>query len=83
MGRPRSPNLDAIARSFEFTPAETRLTNELLLGRTIAEAAVALGVGESTAKTHLQNVFSKTGVSRQVDLIILLHRLIPTARRPS
>jgi DNA-binding CsgD family transcriptional regulator/PAS domain-containing protein len=76
-------NLDAIARSFEFTPAETRLTNELLLGRTIAEAAAELGVGESTAKTHLQNVFSKAGVSRQVDLLILLHRLIPTARRPS
>jgi DNA-binding CsgD family transcriptional regulator len=75
-------NLDAIARSFEFTPAETRLTNELLLGRTIAEAAAALGVGESTAKTHLQNVFVKAGVSRQVDLLILLHRLIPTARRP-
>jgi DNA-binding CsgD family transcriptional regulator/PAS domain-containing protein len=75
-------NLDAIARSFEFTPAETRLANELLLGRTVAEAASALGVGESTAKTHLQNVFLKAGVSRQVDLLILLHRLIPTARRP-
>jgi DNA-binding CsgD family transcriptional regulator/PAS domain-containing protein len=75
-------DLDAIARSFEFTPAETRLTNELLLGRTVAEAAAALGVGESTAKTHLQNVFLKAGVSRQVDLLILLHRLIPTARRP-
>jgi DNA-binding CsgD family transcriptional regulator/PAS domain-containing protein len=76
-------NLDAIARSFEFTPSETRVANEILLGRSIAEAAIALGIGESTAKTHLQNVFFKTGVSRQVDLIILLHRLIPSARRPN
>jgi DNA-binding CsgD family transcriptional regulator/PAS domain-containing protein len=75
-------NLDAIAGSFEFTPSETRLTGELLTGRTLAEAATALSVGESTVKTHLQNVFFKTGTSRQVDLITLLHRLLPIARRP-
>ena len=74
-------DLDAVARSFEFTPAETRLAHELLVGRTVAEAASALGIGESTAKTYLQNVFTKSGVSRQVDLITLLLRLIPVARR--
>jgi hypothetical protein len=42
----------------------------------------ALGVGESTVKTHLQNVCGKTGTARQVDLITLLHRLLPVARRP-
>jgi hypothetical protein len=41
-----------------------------------------LGVVESTVKTHLQNVFVKTGTSRQVDLITLLHRLLPVARTP-
>ena len=75
-------NLDAIARSFEFTASETRLTHELVMGRTLAEAATALGVVESTVKTHLQNVFFKTGTSRQVDLITLLHRLLPVARAP-
>ena len=75
-------NLDAIARSFEFTASETRLTHELVMGRTLAEAAAALGVVESTVKTHLQNVFFKTGTSRQVDLITLLHRLLPVARAP-
>ena len=75
-------NLEAIARSFEFTASETRLTHELVMGRTLAEAAAALGVVESTVKTHLQNVFFKTGTSRQVDLITLLHRLLPVARAP-
>jgi DNA-binding CsgD family transcriptional regulator/PAS domain-containing protein len=75
-------NLDAIASSFEFTASETRLTHELVTGRTLAEAATALGVAESTVKTHLQNVFFKTGTSRQVDLNTLLHRLLPVARRP-
>ena len=74
-------NLDAIARSFEFTASETRLTHQLVTGRTLAEAAAALGVVESTVKTHLQNVFVKTGTSRQVDLITLLHQLLPVARR--
>lgn len=75
-------DLDAIARSFEYTPSETRLAGELLAGRTLAEAASALGVGESTVRTHLQNVFTKSGVSRQVDLVSLLNRLVPVARQP-
>lgn len=75
-------DLDAIARSFEFTPSETRLAGELLAGRTLAEAAGTLGVGESTVKTHLQNVFAKAGVARQVDLVSLLQRLSPVARMP-
>ena len=41
-----------------------------------------LGVVESTVKTHLQNAFVKTGTSRQVDLITLLHRLLPVVRAP-
>jgi len=64
-------------------PERRRLELEYPIPVLEAEAAIALGIGESTAKTHLQNVFFKTGVSRQVDLIILLHRLIPSARRPN
>ena len=74
-------NLDAVARSFEFTPAETRLTSQLMSGKALAEAATELGIGETTARTHLQNVFLKAGVARQIDLVALLNRLIPVARR--
>ena len=75
-------NLDAVARSFEFTPAETRLARHLVSGKTLAEAATEAGIGESTARTHLQNLFLKTGVTRQIDLVALLNRLIPVARQP-
>ena len=75
-------NLDTIARSFGFTPAETRLAALILAGKTLAEAATQLSIGDSTAKTHLQHVFMKCGVSRQVELVTLLNRLIPVARRP-
>ena len=76
-------SLETVARSFGFTMSEARLTRLLLIGKTVAEAAAELGVTVGTAKTHLKHVFYKTGVSRQVDLISLLNRLIPVARRPA
>jgi DNA-binding CsgD family transcriptional regulator/PAS domain-containing protein len=74
-------SLDAIARSFDFTASETRLAHLLVVGKTISEAAAEMGIGETTARTHLQHLFFKTGVSRQVDLVSMLNRLIPVARR--
>jgi DNA-binding CsgD family transcriptional regulator len=52
-------------------------------GAKLAEAAVALGIADTTAKTHLTHIFSKTGVSRQVDLIALIHRLVPPVQKPA
>ena len=37
----------------------------------VPETAAALGVAETTVKTHLHRVFSKTGASRQADLVKL------------
>jgi DNA-binding CsgD family transcriptional regulator len=59
------------AATFRLTPAETRVLASLLAGRTLAETATALGIATGTAKTHLENIFSKTGVTRQADLIRL------------
>jgi DNA-binding CsgD family transcriptional regulator len=38
----------------------------------VRETSDALGIGESTVKTHLHRVFSKTGTSRQADLVKLV-----------
>jgi ATP/maltotriose-dependent transcriptional regulator MalT len=35
----------------------------------VPEVAAALGVAETTVKTHLGNVFGKTGACRQADLV--------------
>jgi DNA-binding CsgD family transcriptional regulator/PAS domain-containing protein len=75
-------DLDAIARSFEFTPAETRLVSQILRGRSTSEASKALRISEATTKTHLSHIFEKTGVSRQIDLVGLMQRLLPIARTP-
>lgn len=58
----------AIARAFGLTAAETRLLDRLLSGRRLAGAAADLGIAAATARTHLDNIFMKTGASRQVEL---------------
>lgn len=76
-------DLDAIGRAFDFTPAETRVVAELVAGNTISDCAKVLGIADATAKTHLQNAFAKSGVSRQVDLVTLMNRLTPVTRIPA
>ena len=49
-----------------------------VLGKALAQTANALGIAGTTAKTHLYNIFSKTGVSRQADLMRLATRLVPS-----
>ena len=69
-----------LAAAYDLTPAETRVLASLLKGRTLAETATSLGIAATTAKTHLENVFLKTGVTRQTDLMRLGTRLVPPTR---
>ena len=56
---------------------------QLAEGRTIRDIARATGREEETVRWHKKHVFSKVGVSRQVDLVRLLLSLadIPRPRR--
>jgi len=62
---------EAMSVAYDLSPMETRLLDGLLQGQKLAEAAERLGIAETTARTHLGNIFGKTGVSRQSDLIRL------------
>jgi DNA-binding CsgD family transcriptional regulator len=68
---------EATAAAYDLTPAERRVLARLLGGATLAETAAGLGVAISTAKTHLDNIFSKTGVTRQTELMRLGMGLVP------
>ncbi|MGY8631200.1 helix-turn-helix transcriptional regulator [Bradyrhizobium sp. 14AA] len=57
--------------AFELTPAELRVLQAIVTVGGVPETAAALGVAETTVKTHLHRVFAKTGVSRQADLVKL------------
>ena len=60
-----------IDRTFELTPAELRVLQSIVEVGGVPETAAALGIAETTVKTHLHRVFAKTGVSRQADLVKL------------
>ena len=69
----------ATSAAFSLTPAETRVLHRVLSGRNVSEAAHDLGVAASTVRTHLDNIFLKTGVSRQGELVRLVARMMPVA----
>jgi len=60
-----------------------RVLASLLGGRTLAETAAALGIAPTTAKSNLENIFAKTGVARQADLMRLASGLAPPTRSSS
>jgi DNA-binding CsgD family transcriptional regulator/PAS domain-containing protein len=71
---------EAMAAAFSLTFAESRLIENLLAGHSLKEAGAALGVATTTVKTHLKNIFQKTGVRRQAELIRLAARVATPAR---
>jgi DNA-binding CsgD family transcriptional regulator/PAS domain-containing protein len=57
---------------FDLTPAEARVMSRIGGGMPAPEAAASLGISDNTLKTHLGRIFTKTGVSRQADLMALM-----------
>jgi DNA-binding CsgD family transcriptional regulator/PAS domain-containing protein len=74
---------EALATLFDLTAAQARTLERLLAGETLGEAAEELGIAVTTARTHLANIFAKTGTSRQSELIRLAARFSPPIGRPA
>jgi DNA-binding CsgD family transcriptional regulator len=76
------PRLDAFSLRYGLTPSEARVLNEIVSGQGLVAAARSLDIAESTARTHLRRVFSKTGAGRQTELLHLyLTGGLPGAQR--
>jgi DNA-binding CsgD family transcriptional regulator len=60
---------DAIAQAYSLTPTELRVLLAVTEIGGIAEAGAALGIAETTIKTHLGRLFVKTRARRQADLV--------------
>lgn len=67
----RSPP-EAIAKSYKLTPTELRVLLAIVDVGGVPEVAEALGVADTTVKTHLGRVYGKTGTGRQADLVKLV-----------
>ena len=54
------------------------MAREILQGDGIQATAERLGISPATARTHLLEVFQKTGTSRQAELVrVLLQQNLP------
>ena len=71
---------EAFARLHGLTGGELRVLLALSQGLDGMKSAEMLGISEPTVRTHLQRIFSKTGTSRQSDLLNMLHRSTPPVR---
>jgi DNA-binding CsgD family transcriptional regulator len=65
----RPSPLEALLESYQLTPAELRVLLGIVEVGGVPEVASMLGISETTAKTHLQHVFTKTNTNRQADLV--------------
>ena len=58
-----------LRRRFDLTSTEAALAAEILKGDGRKAAARRCGISDATAKTHLANIFEKTGTHRQAELV--------------
>lgn len=64
-----------LAQMFGLTRAEASITSWLVSGRSIDEYAQYRGISLETVRSQLKTVLSKTGMSRQAQLVAALARL--------
>ena len=57
---------------FQLTPAEANLAIKLARGMSLAEVSAAQNISRHTARAQLKSIFSKTGVTRQAELVRLV-----------
>jgi DNA-binding CsgD family transcriptional regulator len=69
--------LKRLRQLYGLTPAEARICMLLSQGVSMPIAAQRQGVSYETARSHLKSIFSKIGVTRQTELVALLHRTFP------
>lgn len=66
------PDLSLLHGLFDLTPREAQLAMALAEGLSLRDAAARHGIQYSTARTHLERIFHKTGVRQQTQLVLLL-----------
>lgn len=77
------PPMDTLAALYELTPTEARVLLEIASGKNRAATAEALGIADSTVKTHLARIYEKTGTSEQAELAKLVVSLTPPVANSS
>lgn len=74
------PNGKLLEQLFDFSPAEARIARAIAEGFALHEIAARSGASIHTVRTQAKVVLSKTGVSRQAELVALLSGLMLPVR---
>jgi DNA-binding CsgD family transcriptional regulator len=57
---------------YNLTAAQAKIAGAVYNGQSVGEAAKKLNISINTARTHMRNIYAKTGVKTQTELISLL-----------
>ena len=74
------PPLEVLAKVYKLTASEIRLLDAVMKVSGVKALAESLGLKQATVKTHLHNVFRKTGTARQSELVKLIAGFDPPER---
>lgn len=66
---PVKPSISMLRQLHGLTYAEADILGRLTMGMRLQEIADELGVSVETVRTHLKAIFTKTGTSRQAELV--------------
>jgi DNA-binding CsgD family transcriptional regulator len=75
-GSPIETTEAELRQLYGLTATEARLANHLMEGLALEDCCEAMGIRRTTARMHLRNIFAKTGVRRQGELVALLLKSI-------
>lgn len=73
------PPLETLAKLYKLTAGEIRALDGVMKVSGVRALAELLGLSQATVKTHLHNVFRKTGTARQSELVKLIAGFEPIA----
>jgi DNA-binding CsgD family transcriptional regulator len=73
---------EVLAKAYRLTPRELGVLFAVVEAGGVGDVAALLGLSQATVKTHLRQVFAKTGVARQAELVRLVAGFLSPAGRP-
>jgi DNA-binding CsgD family transcriptional regulator len=74
-------NQQSLRELYALSAGEARLASWLLQGKSVEQAAAAMGITVNTCRAYLKRIYDKTGVRRQPELVRLLLLGLPRLRR--
>jgi DNA-binding CsgD family transcriptional regulator len=78
--RTDNPTVDSLRHAFDLTYREAYVAIAVAQGHGLQAAADAMGVALTTARSQLQQVFTKTGTGQQAELAALVNRTLTVVR---